>query len=345
MTLEQAPKRQKLDDATLPALNGLKGRRVAVTGAQGFLGKHVVAQLEASGATVLHVKHAEYDLIEQSAVRRLYSDLKPDLLIHAAGAVGGIGANVKNPGRFLYENAMMGMMLLEEGRKAGLQKFVLVSTVCVYPETAGQNEGGIMREDCIWDGKPNPSISSYGLSKRILQETLQMYRKQYGMASATLVLTNLYGPHDHFGENGHMVPMVVARYCDAVRLGLPSVTNWGTGRAIRDWVYVGDAARAICLAAASESEAPCDGTPINVGSGTGNTVLELCEACQKAAGFAGEVLWDETKPDGIARRYCDVTRAKELLGFQAEVSLEEGLRRTVSWYRDHACRAGQAKQA
>merc|ERR1711972_309100 len=157
----------------------------------------------------------------------------------------------------------------------------------------------------------------------------------YRMASTTLVLTNLYGPHDHFGENGHMVPMVVARYCNAVRLGYGSVTNWGTGRAIRDWVYVGDAARAICLAAASETEALCDGTPINIGSGEGNTVRELCEACQSASGYKGEVLWDETKPDGIARRYCDVSRAKDLLGFHAEISLQEGLRRTVQWYNDH----------
>jgi len=313
----------------------LQGRRVAVTGAQGFLGKHLVAELEAQGAKVLLVKHSEYDLIEQSQVRKMYVDLKPEILIHAAGAVGGLGANVANPGRFLYENTMMGLMLLEEGRKADLQKFVLVSTVCAYPESAGKEEGGLMREEAMWDGFPNPSISSYGLAKRLLHEALRMHRKQYGMASSTLVLTNLYGPHDHFNEAGHMVPMVVARYCDAARTGQTSVTNWGTGRAIRDWVYVGDAARAIVLAAKGQTEPLCDGTPINIGSGTGNTVRELCEVCQKLSGFSGEVLWDESKPDGIARRYCDVARAQELLGFSAEVSLEEGLRRTIDWYREY----------
>lgn len=332
MVDEQPAKKPRLCE---PQLSRLAGKRVAVTGPQGFLGKHLVSQLKACGAIVLLVKHAEYDLIEQSAVRRLYADLKPEVLVHAAGAVGGIGANLANPGRFLYENAMMGLMLLEEGRQAGLQKFILVGTVCSYPEAAGKDEGGVMREECIWEGKPSPSISSYGLSKRILQETLLMYHKQYGMASSTLILTNLYGPHDHFGPNGHMVPMVVARYCDAVRLGHKNVTNWGTGKAIRDWIYVGDAARAICLAAASESEALCNGTAINVGSGEGSTVRELCEACQKASGFDGDVFWDETKPDGIARRYCDVTKAKELLGFEAEVCLDEGLKRTVSWYTSH----------
>jgi len=335
MADEQRCKRLRVACTSPPDLEKLRGKRVAVTGAQGFLGKHLASKLESCGAKVLPVRHSEYDLIEQAAVRRLYSDLKPEVLIHAAGAVGGIGANVKNPGRFLYENAMMGLLLLEEGRKANLGKFVLVSTVCVYPEAAGKEEGGVMREEAMWDGKPNASISSYGLSKRILQETLQMYWKQYGMATATLVLTNLYGPHDHFGENGHMVPMVVARYCDAVKTGAISVTNWGTGRAIRDWIYVGDAARAICLAAASEAEGLRDGTPINIGSGQGNTVRELCEACQKAAGFAGEVCWDVSKPDGIARRFCDVTRAEEVLGFQAEVSLEKGLAETVRWYNEH----------
>lgn len=343
MTDGSAAKRQRLADPAPQKIEGLSGKRVAVTGAQGFLGKHLVAQLEASGAVVLPVRHAEFNLIEQSDVRRLYSELRPEVLVHAAGAVGGIGANVKNPGRFLYENAMMGLMLLDEGRKANLQKLVLVSTVCVYPEAAGKDEGGIMREEAMWDGKPNPSISSYGLSKRMLQEALQMYYKQYGTKSSTLVLTNLYGPHDHFGENGHMVPMVVARYCDAAAQGLKSVTNWGTGRAVRDWVYVDDAARAICLAAASEAPGLCDGTPINIGSGHGNTVKELCEACQKASGFVGEVCWDETKPDGIARRYCDVTRAKELLGFVAEVPLEEGLRRTVLWYQEQKQQSQESK--
>lgn len=314
------------------AEGGLKGQRVAVTGAAGFLGTHLIERLTAVGAIVLPVKHSEYDLIDQVSVRKLYEELKPEVLIHAAGAVGGLGANLANPGRFLYENAMMGLMLLDEGRKVGLKKFVLVSTVCAYPDSAGKDEGGIMREECMWDGFPNPSIASYGISKRLLHEALRMYRKQYGLATVTTVLTNLYGPNDHFGKDGHMVPMVVARYCDAARDGLPSVTNWGTGKAIRDWVYVGDAARAICMAAASREEALCDGTPINIGSGQGNTVREMCEACQEASGFAGEVLWDETKPDGIARRYCDVTRAKELLRFEAEVSLKSGLKKTVDWY-------------
>uniref|UniRef100_A0A7S4LG10 GDP-L-fucose synthase n=1 Tax=Eutreptiella gymnastica TaxID=73025 RepID=A0A7S4LG10_9EUGL len=318
-------------DSSIPT--DLQGRRVAVTGAQGFLGKHLLSVLAAQGAQMLPVKHSEYDLLEQTAVRRLYAELQPEILIHAAGAVGGLGANVENPGRFLYENAMMGLMLIDEGRKAGLRKFVLVSTVCAYPEAAGRDEGGVMREDMLWDGRPSTSIASYGLAKRMLHETLSTYHRQYGFASAVLVLTNLYGPHDHFGAGGHMVPMVVARYCDAVRQGLPSVTNWGTGRAVRDWVYVGDAARAICLAAASTAAALTDGTPINIGSGEGHAVRELCDACGRLAGFAGEVLWDATKPDGIARRYCDTTRAKQLLGFEPEVSLEEGLRRTIEWYR------------
>jgi len=324
-------KRQKVENG----LSNLRGKRIAVTGARGFLGKHLMELLQSVEAHALVVKSTEYNLIDQMGVRQLYKDLKPEIVIHAAGAVGGLGANVANPGRFLYENAMMGLMLLEEGRQAGIQKFVLVSTVCAYPESAGKEDGGIMREDLMWDGFPNPSIAPYGIGKRLLHEALRNYKKQYGLSSSTLVLTNLYGPHDHFDQNGHMVPMVVARYCDAVKKNMPSVTNWGTGKAIRDWVYVGDAARAICLAAASQEDALCDGTPVNVGSGDGNTVAELCEMCQKASGFTGEVIWDTTKPDGIARRYCDVSRAEKVLGFKAEVSLEEGLRRTVEWYRAH----------
>ncbi|CAK0901045.1 unnamed protein product, partial [Prorocentrum cordatum] len=275
-------------DRPRPTEGGLRGRRVAVTGASGFLGRHLLERLRELGAEVLPVRHSEFDLTEQAAVRRLYADLRPEVLIHAAGAVGGIGANVANPGRFLYENAVMGLMLLEEGRAAGLGKLVLVSTVCAYPESAGQGEGGVMREEVLWDGFPSASIASYGISKRLLHEALRQHHKQYGLRSATLVLTNLYGPHDHFDQNGHMVPMVVARYCDAARDGLSSVTNWGTGKAIRDWVYVGDAARAICLAAGSDAPALCDGTPINIGSGQGRTVRELCELCQRLSGYEGE---------------------------------------------------------
>eukprot|EP00927_Polykrikos_kofoidii_P055209 TRINITY_DN49493_c0_g1_i1.p1 TRINITY_DN49493_c0_g1~~TRINITY_DN49493_c0_g1_i1.p1 ORF type:complete len:353 (-),score=50.84 TRINITY_DN49493_c0_g1_i1:43-1062(-) len=306
----------------------LAGRRVAVTGARGFLGKHLVCALEAEKAHVLAVHSNKFDLREQIDVRRMYDELRPEVVIHAAAACGGIKANIDNPGKFLYENALMGLMLLEEGRKAGIQKFVLVSTACVYPASAGGEDGRLVEND-IWEGLPHSTIGPYGVAKRLLHEALRTYRLQYAFASSVIVLTNLYGPGDHFGEAAHAVPMVVKRYCDAVRDGTKTVTNWGTGSAVRDWLFVEDAVRGILLAATKVDDAE----PINIASGAATSIKELCDLTAKLTGYTGEVVWDTTKPDGIPRRYMDVTLARERMGFEASVTMEEGLRRTIEWFR------------
>ena len=304
----------------------VEGKKVVVTGGKGFLGGFVCRALNSRGAVVEAVGSKDYNLVEQSDVRRLYNELQPDSLIHLAAACGGIGANVENPGKFLYENAMMGLMLLEEGRHNNLQKFVLVSTTCSYPKDAPLP----LHEDSIWTGKPVGATGPYGMAKRLLHEACETYGRQYDLPCAVLVPANLYGPEDHFEEEkSHVIPAIIRRYVEAKEQGLDEVSNWGTGTPTREFLHVADAAEAIALA--TEQDISCD--PINLGTGVETSIASLTDLISTAVGYEGKVVWDTDKPDGQPKRYLDVSRAKEELGFESKIDLKDGIEETVEWYK------------
>lgn len=304
----------------------LAGRRVVVTGGRGFLGHYVCDACSRRGAEVIALGSSDYDLTEQSEVRRLYAERSPSVVVHLAAACGGIGANVENPARFLYENALMGLALLEEGRKAGLEKLVLISTTCSYPKDAPLP----LQEDSIWTGKPVGATGPYGMAKRLLHEACETYGRQYGLPCAVLVPANLYGPGDHFEEEkSHVIPAIIRRYVEAKDQGIDEVSNWGTGTPTREFLHASDAAEAIALAV--ERDVPC--VPINLGTGVETSIADLTTMIAEAVGYEGKVVWDTTKPDGQPRRYLDVSRAEDLLGFKAQTDLARGLRETVDWYR------------
>lgn len=304
----------------------LKGRRVLVTGGSGFLGRHVCQELAAhSPDTLLTPRQAEYDLREQADVRRLFADLRPDVVVHLAAVVGGIGANRANPGKYFYDNAMMGVILTEEARRAGVAKFVGVGTICAYPKHTPVP----FKEDDLWTGYPEETNAPYGLAKKMLLVQAQAYRQQYGFNAVHLLPVNLYGPHDNFDPGtSHVIPALIKKAVEARDSGTPFIEVWGTGSASREFLFVRDAARAIALATLHYN-AP---EPVNIGSGREVGIRELvtliCELCQ----YKGEVRWDTTKPDGQPRRCLDTTRAKEAFGFTAATSLRDGLAETIAWY-------------
>lgn len=306
----------------------LQGKKVVVTGGRGFLGGHVCRALSKKGADVVAVGSTDYNLIEQEDVRRLYEEQSPAMVIHLAAACGGIGANVENPARFLYENAIMGLLLLEEGRKHALEKFVLISTTCSYPKDAPLP----LHEDSIWTGKPVGATGPYGMAKRLLHEACETFVRQYDLPCVVLVPANLYGPEDHFEEEkSHVIPAIIRRYVEAKEAGLEEVSNWGTGSPTREFLHVADAAEAIALAA--EKNVPSN--PINLGTGIETSIADLTVMIADAVGYKGSVSWDASKPDGQPKRYLNVTRAKELLGFEAKIDLKTGIQETVDWYRDN----------
>jgi GDP-L-fucose synthase len=303
----------------------LSGKRVVVTGGRGFLGKHTCRTLDSCGATTVATGSSDFNLTEQSDVRRLYAELSPDIVVHLAAACGGIGANVQNPGRFLYENAIMGLLLLDEARQAGLKKFVLISTTCAYPKDAPLP----LQEDSIWTGKPVGATGPYGMAKRLLHEACETYGRQYGLDTTVLVPANLYGPEDHFEEEkSHVIPAIIRRFVEAQEAGLEEVVNWGSGTPTREFLHVADAARGIAIAAGTQTGAE----PINLGTGVETSIAELTNIIAKAVGYTGRLKWDTSKPDGQPKRYLDVTRANNQLGFHAEVPLSDGIAETVAWY-------------
>ena len=304
----------------------LQDKKIVVTGGRGFLGGFVCNALTERGAEVVPIGSSDYNLIEQADVRRMYKEHSPSLVIHLAAACGGIGANVENPARFLYENAIMGLLLLEEGRQHNLEKFVLISTTCSYPKDAPLP----LQEDSIWTGKPVGATGPYGMAKRLLHEACETFGRQYDLPCVVLVPANLYGPEDHFDEEkSHVIPAIIRRYVEAKESGLDEVSNWGTGSPTREFLHVADAAEAIALAA--EKDIPSD--PINLGTGIETSIADLTTMIARAVGYEGAVAWDTSKPDGQPKRYLDVSRAKELLGFEAKIDLETGIQETVDWYR------------
>ncbi len=302
-------------------------RRVCVTGGAGFLGSYVVARLRDAGCIAPFVpRSADYDLRDPAGVRRLYDAARPDVVIHLAAVVGGIGANRENPGRFFYDNLVMGVQLLEEGRRRGLEKFVALGTICSYPKHTPVP----FREEAIWDGYPEETNAPYGLAKKMMLVQSQAYRQQYGFNSIFLLPVNLYGPRDHFGlRSSHVIPALIRKCVEAVDQDQPRVEVWGTGSATREFLHADDCARGILLAAERYNSSE----PVNLGAGFEITIRDLAHRIAAATGFAGKFDWDATKPDGQPRRCLDTTRAREQFGFVAEVPFDRGLRETVDWYR------------
>jgi len=308
----------------------VQGRRVMLTGGSGFLGARVRERLEAAGAAeVVVVRRRDYDLTEPSAVAHAYEAALPDIVVHLAAEVGGIGANRANPGRYFYANMAMGLHLIEEARRRAIGKFVQVGTVCSYPKFTPVP----FSEDELWNGYPEETNAPYGIAKKALLVMLQAYREQYGLNGVYLMPVNLYGPGDNFDpQTSHVIPALI-RKCEEARLaGAGEVICWGTGSASREFLYVDDCAEAI-VAATSLFDGP---EPVNVGSSSEISIRDLTELIARLTGFDGELAWDDTKPDGQPRRCLNTTRAKDRFGFQASTPLEEGLRATIDWWREHA---------
>lgn len=301
------------------------GRRVLVTGGGGFLGSHLVERLRALGADPFVARHKDFDLTRQADVERLYAEARPRMVMHLAAEVGGIGANRASPGRFFYANAMMGVMMIEEARVAGVEKFVQVGTVCAYPKYTRVP----FREEELWGGYPEETNAPYGIAKKALLVQLQSYRQQYGMNGIYLLPTNLYGPRDNFDTaTSHVIPALIRRMVEARRQGVPELPVWGTGNASREFLYVDDAARALLLAAEHYDGAE----PVNVGIGNEIRIAELAGLIAQLVGYEGRLAFDPTQPDGQPRRSLDTRRARELFGFRARVPMRDGLRQTVDWY-------------
>lgn len=298
-----------------------------VTGGAGFLGAAVVRRLQAAGVREVFVpRSADYDLRLATGVRAAIASGRPEVIIHLAAVVGGIGANRENPGRFFYENAAMGIELMEQARVAGVGKFVQIGTVCSYPKFTPVP----FREEDLWDGYPEETNAPYGLAKKMLLVQGQAYRQQYGFDVIHLIPVNLYGPGDNFDPaSSHVIPALIKKCVDAREAGADHIEVWGTGSASREFLYVDDAAEAIVLAAERYDGAD----PVNLGVGREITIRELVTLIAKLTGFGGGIHWDSSKPDGQPRRALDTSRARERFGFEAGTSFEEGLRATIDWYQ------------
>ena len=301
-------------------------KRVVVTGGAGFLGSYVVEKLRERGCREIFVPRSkEYDLREKEAILKMYEDFKPNIVIHLAAVVGGIGANRKNPGKFFYDNAIMGIQLIEYARRYGVEKFVCVGTVCAYPKYTPVP----FKEDDLWNGYPEETNAPYGLAKKMLLVQLQAYRQQYGFNGIYLLPANLYGPRDNFDlETSHVIPALIRKCIEARERGEDEIVVWGDGSPTREFLYVEDAARAIIMAAELYNK----GEPVNIGSGLEISIRDLVRIIAELTGFTGRIVWDTTKPNGQPRRRLDTSRAKEEFGFEAEVDLREGLKRTIQWY-------------
>ncbi len=304
----------------------LEGRRILVTGGGGFLGTRVVERLRENGAGEIVVpRRRDSDLTVQSQTDALMDAVRPDVVIHLAAEVGGIGANRANPGRFFYANMAMGLHLIEASRRLGVEKFVQTGTVCAYPKYTPVP----FSEDHLWNGYPEETNAPYGVAKKALLVMLQGYREQYGLNGIYLLPVNLYGPGDNFDpQSSHVIPALIRKFVTAVERNDPYVEVWGTGAASREFLHVDDAARAIVLAAERYEGAE----PVNVGAGAEITIRALVDLIAELTGFRGEIRWDTSKPDGQPRRMLDTSRAVEAFGFTAEIDFRRGLRQTIDWW-------------
>src|ERR1017187_5252602 len=311
-------------------MNFWSGRRVLVTGGGGFLGRVLVSKLSRLvPAAILAPRASALDLRERDAAREFLVRERPDLIVHLAAVVGGIGANRKHPGLFFYENAIMGIQLIEEARRAGIGKFVCLGTICAYPKFTPVP----FREDDLWNGYPEETNAPYGLAKKMLLVQLQAYREEYGFPGIYLLPVNLYGPGDHFDlESSHVIPAMIRKFLEAHESGAREVVLWGDGSPTREFLYVEDAAEGILAAAALYDGAD----PVYLGSGGEIPARVLAALVAREPGFGGPVRWDSSRPNGQPRRKLDVTRARQLFGWHSHISLTEGLRRTIDWYRGHA---------
>jgi len=317
-----------------------KNRRSLVTGGAGFLGAFVVRKLEERGCKNIFVPRSrDYDLVDMEAVRRLYREAKPDIVIHLAARVGGIGANQANAGKFFYDNLMMGVQLMEIGRQAGIEKFVAIGTICAYPKFTPVP----FKEEDLWNGYPEETNAPYGLAKKMLLVQAQAYRQEYGFNSIYLLPVNLYGPGDNFDpKSSHVIPALIKKCVDAMSQPESSgfehsaITVWGTGKPTREFLYVEDAAEGIILAAEHYNKP----APVNLGTDFEISIKDLAELIAKLIGFKGRMVWDTTKPDGQPRRRLDTSRAEKEFGFKAKVELEKGLKRTIEWYLANRQAAG-----
>ena len=303
------------------------GKSVAVTGGSGFLGSEVVKRLEVAGASVFVPRSRDYDLTTEDRVRAMYEDARPDVVIHLAARVGGIGANQRSPGTFFYDNLQMGALLIEHARRRGLAKFVCVGTVCSYPKFATVP----FREDELWSGYPEETNAPYGIAKKALLVQLQAYRQEFGMRGIYLIPVNLYGPRDNFDpESSHVIPALIRKCVEAVERGDDLIEVWGSGTPTREFLYVEDAADGI-VAGAERYEGD---EPVNLGTGREISIRDLTTLIAEFTGFHGSFSWNTARPDGQPRRALDVSRARDEFGWMARVPFEEGLKATISWYRE-----------
>lgn len=304
-----------------------KSRKVCVTGGSGFLGSYVVEKLERRGCRHIFVPRSrDFDLRERTAIRRMFDEASPDILIHVAGVVGGIGANRLNPAKFFYDNLMMGVQLMDEAKERRVEKFVALGTVCAYPKHAPVP----FKEEDLWNGYPEETNAPYGLAKKMLLVQAQAYRQQYGLNAIYLLPVNLYGPRDNFDPaTSHVIPALIRKCMEAGLSREPRISVWGTGAATREFLYVEDCAEGILLATEHYDKPE----PVNLGTGSEISIRDLVTIIMRLTGFEGEVVWEAGQPDGQPRRCLDTRRAELEFGFRATTPLEEGLRRTVVWYR------------
>jgi GDP-L-fucose synthase len=304
----------------------LTKKRICVTGGGGFLGSHLVEALRRRGCQEIFVpRRRDYDLTTPDGVRRMFDDGRPEVVFHLAAVVGGIGANRLNPGRFFYENAIMGIQLIEEARRRGVEKLIVVGTICSYPKFTPVP----FREEALWDGYPEETNAPYGIAKKALLVQCQSYRAQYGMNAIFLMPVNMYGPRDNFDlETSHVIPALIRKCLEAKERGDRRVVCWGDGSPTREFLYVADSAEGLIAGA----ERYNDPAPVNLGSGEEISIRDLTELVARLCGFEGEIVWDTTRPNGQPRRRLDTSRAEREFGFRAVTPLEEGLRKTIAWY-------------
>jgi GDP-L-fucose synthase len=307
--------------------NFFENRRVVVTGGAGFLGGYVTEGLRKLGCkNILVPKIEDYDLVNINNIVRMYEDMKPDIVIHLAAVVGGIGANLKHPAEFFYKNLMMGVQLIEQGRIRNIEKFVAIGTICAYPKFTPVP----FKEEDLWNGYPEETNAPYGLAKKMLLVQSQSYRAEYGFNSIFLLPVNLYGPGDNFDPAGsHVIPALIKKCVDAIESDSDHIDCWGTGKVSREFIYAADAAEGILLA----TEFYNSSEPVNIGVGFEITIKKLSGKIAALMGFSGEIRWDSSKPDGQPRRCLDVSKAKKYFGFEAKTPFDEGLKTTIEWYK------------